>query len=97
MKVYVTRYNFDMTEGRGPMVNDKCFLHKKDAENYIDNQCGVMGIRRKWSEDKYGDWDVIELDVLEGPFNIEEDIKNKALAKLSEEEKRVIIKYWKQK
>lgn len=65
MKVYLARRNADMTEGRGPMLIDLCFLHRDDAVKYIDNQSGVMGRRFKWSEQKYGDWDIVELDVME--------------------------------
>ena len=65
MKVYLTRKNKDMTEGRGPMVLDKCFLHEEHAKKYIDTRPGVMGWRCKWSEQKYGDWEVIPLEVIE--------------------------------
>ncbi len=36
MIIYQTYRNSDMTEGKGPMVPSKAFLHKKDAEDFID-------------------------------------------------------------
>ena len=65
MKIYLTRKNKDMTEGRGPMVPDKCFLYEEHAKKYIDNQSGVMGRRCKWSEGEARDWDIIPLEVIE--------------------------------
>lgn len=65
MVVYLTMRNADRTEGRGPMVNDKCFLDRKKAEKYIDEQPGVMGRRAKWSTQEYGDWEVKEVEVIE--------------------------------
>jgi hypothetical protein len=66
MKVYMTRKNADMNEGMGPMVNDVCFEHRDDAVKYIDRQQGVMGRKPpsgKWSTEKYGDWDIVEIEV----------------------------------
>lgn len=80
MKVYMTKRNADMTEGRGPMVNDLCFLHRKDANDYIDT--------------KYGDWEVKEIEVLE--YNVAEAMKEKkrikkaALAKLTNKELEIL-------
>jgi hypothetical protein len=82
MIIYLTYRNADMTEGRGPMVVDKAFLHKEDANNYIDDQPGCMGRRAKWSNAKYGDWEVKEILVHEGPFDVEADKKRKAIDKL---------------
>ncbi len=64
MKVYLTYYNSDMTEGRGPMTLDKIFSNKEHAEEYIDSQEGIMGRRYKWSDKIYGDWTVVEKDVI---------------------------------
>ena len=94
MKVYLTQKNADMTEGKGPMVNDLCFLNLKDAKDYIDKQSGIMGRRDKWSEKKFGDWIVLEINVFRNLDEIEvfkhEKIKEKALAKLTQEEKEVL-------
>ena len=57
------------------MINDKCFCHKKDADNYIDKQPGVMGRREKQSQKEYGDWMVEEIEVIEGPYGPEEQKK----------------------
>lgn len=50
MKVYVVFRNFDMTEGRGPMVLDKIFLDESKARKYMENQSGVMGVKSGWSK-----------------------------------------------
>lgn len=90
MKIYITQYNSDMTEGRGPMANGPAFLSLKDANDFIDDQPGVMGRRSKWSKEKYGDWCVIELEVHEGPFDKLAAAKKKALTKLTEEDRRAL-------
>lgn len=63
--IYMTMRNADMTEGRGPMVQDLCFSGRELAAEYIDQQPGVMGRRGKWSEDKFGDWKIQTLEVLD--------------------------------
>lgn len=55
---YVVFKNSDMTEGRGPMVFDSVWLDAEKAAEYIDKQPGVMGRTAKWSEEKYGDWEI---------------------------------------
>jgi len=68
MKVYLSRYIADMTEGRGPMVNDRCFLRKPDALTYINSKEGVMGRKPPltgWQSSLGSDWDVKELYVIE--------------------------------
>lgn len=60
MKIYLVYKNADMTEGRGPMILDSVWLNKENADNYIDQQQGVMGRECKWSEQEYGDWVVKE-------------------------------------
>ena len=90
MKVYQTQCNSDMVEGKGAMVPSLTFLHRKDAESYIDTKEGVWGIRKKWSQERYGDWIIKEIDVLE--YDVVEAEKHKltvkaaALAKLTSEE-----------
>jgi hypothetical protein len=83
--------NADMTEGRGPMVIDKCFSEQSFAEKYIDIQPGVMGVRHKWSKgDNGGNWEVRPVEVID--YNIVNATQQRkllireALAKLSNEE-----------
>ena len=65
MKVFLTTRNIDMTEGRGPMVNDLCFLKRRSAEDYVDMQSGVMGQICKWSKKpNNGQWEIEELKVI---------------------------------
>lgn len=64
MKVYITRRNADMTEGRGPMIMDKVFDTYEKAEIYINSQPGVMGRKGNWTSGKDGsDWDIKEATV----------------------------------
>lgn len=94
MKVYMTQYNSDMNEGRGPMVNSVCFKNRKHAERYIDSQSGVQGIRRKWSQEEYGDWRIEEIEVIEHDLIDElerkDALKKHALSKLSREEREAL-------
>ena len=64
MKIYVAMRNSNMTDGYGTMIPDSYFLKKEKAEEYIDNKCGIMGRRAKWSKVKYGDWSVEEINVI---------------------------------
>lgn len=93
-KVYQTYCNSDMTEGRGPMVPSLCFSNKKDADAFVDEQPGVMGRTHQWSREKYGDWEVREIYVMESIEQAHEYIKDQtirnALSKLTEEEKRAL-------
>lgn len=94
MKIYQTYRNSDDIEGRGPVVPDLAFLHKEHAERYVDEQPGVMGRRKKWSQLKYGDWHIKEIEVLD--YDVieagQEKVKRKmaALAKLTPEEKELL-------
>lgn len=94
MKIWQTYRNADEIEGRGPMVPDFAFLHKEHAERYIDEQPGVMGRRGQWSQQKYGDWEirpveVLDYDIIEVGFK---KVKTRliALAKLTDEEKEAL-------
>lgn len=84
----------DMVEGRGPKIIDLCFTKEKDAKDYIDEQPGIMGRKMKWSEEKYGDWQVRRIIVLESLSEMkcleQEKLKNKALAKLTDAEKEAL-------
>jgi hypothetical protein len=91
MKVYMTQCNADMTEGRGPMVDDLCFKHKKHAENYIDSKQGIMGSREQWSKVQNGSWKIIEIEVIEKDIvDTAESIKKRALSKLSAAERKAL-------
>ena len=94
MKIYMTQRNSDMTEGRGPMVNDKCFLHREHAVAYIDTQEGIMGFKKKWSAQEFGDWRVVDVEVVEHDVVDHERIKQErretALAKLTELEREAL-------
>jgi len=94
MKIYQTYYNADMTEGRGPMVPGPAFLNRQHAVEYIDVQPGVMGRRARWSLEKYGDWDVREIEVHERSLidaaKERERIKAEALKKLSPTERAAL-------
>ena len=46
-------------------VIDKVFASKQKAKDYIDQQPGVQGRKAKWSEAEFGDWCVVEVDVVE--------------------------------
>jgi len=88
--VYQTMRNSDMTEGRGAMVPDLCFSSRALAAEYIDQQPGVMGRVAKWSQDNFGDWMIVAIEVLNTVPSSEEKIRRKALSKLTAEEKRVL-------
>lgn len=94
MKVYLTYKNSDTTEGRGPMVLDSIFLHRKDAAEYIDQQPGIMGCMGKWSEEKYGDWQINEMDVYESFVDMKTITLAKekavALSKLTPKERQIL-------
>ena len=88
--VYMTRREYDMTEGRGGMVNDLCFSTYELAAEYIDEQPGVMGRRAKWSTEKYGDWEIQKIEVLNHLVTPEDREREKALAKLTEKERKLL-------
>jgi hypothetical protein len=94
MKIYLTYRNADMTEGRGPMVPDLAFTELDLANEYIDEQLGVMGRKVKWSLDKYGDWIVKELEVLNQSVKStrekKETLKASGLSKLTPGEKEAL-------
>lgn len=58
--VYVVMRNADLIEGRGPMVFDSVWDDRDSAAKHIDDKPGVMGRKQKWSEQKFGDWEIIE-------------------------------------
>ncbi len=92
MKIYLTQRNSDTTEGRGPMVNDRAFTTRQLAAEYIDSKPGIMGRMGKWSEDKYGDWKILEIEVIDHIPNESQEKAKKVLNSLSLEEKRELRK-----
>ncbi len=92
--VYATYYNADMTEGRGPMVLDKIFTNRVDANAYIDTKFGVMGRPGPWSNQKYGDWTVQEHRLFDSLDDAAKDhdreVRKRALGKLTDEERKVL-------
>lgn len=94
MTVYMTYKNCDEVEGRGPMIPDKCFKSRADAVFYIDAQPGVMGLRKKWSADKHGDWQIREVEVYEAVnpdwLRSKREVRETALAKLTPYEIEVL-------
>jgi hypothetical protein len=46
-KVYLIFKNFDMTEGRGPMILDRVMGNRFDAEQFAMRQPGVMGVNNR--------------------------------------------------
>jgi len=67
------------------MVPDLCF-----SSRALDQQPGVMGRVAKWSQDNFGDWMIVAIEVLNTVPSSEEKIRRKALSKLTAEEKRVL-------
>ncbi len=76
------------------MIPDLTFLHKEHAERYIDEQPGVMRRKGKQSQLKCGDWEIIEVNVIEDEFDPEEykliKLRESALSKFSEDEKKAL-------
>jgi hypothetical protein len=94
MKVYLTYYNADDIEGRGPMVLDLVFLHRKHAAEYIDSQPGSMGDPGPWSDKDFGHRMIKEVDVITHAIDVKEakliKIRERALSKLTADEKLVL-------
>lgn len=98
MEVFSTYRNSDPTEGRGPMVLDFTFSDREDAVSYIESSKDPYGRTRSWNGDRYGDWEIKPVRVLESLAEVPEAdayaerqrIRKIALAKLSDEEKLVL-------
>lgn len=56
--VYLVYGPSDYNEGKLPSKLETGFTKKEDANSYIDFRPGVQGIKREWSKEKYGDWEV---------------------------------------
>jgi hypothetical protein len=67
MKVYGVYRQEDMTEGRGRMILHKVYRTKERAEEFANNQTGIMGRkpRTKWTDEAFGDWQVKEIEVID--------------------------------
>lgn len=92
--IYCVFRNSDFTEGRGPMVLDSIWNNYEEAAKYIDNQPGIQGKKAKWSQSLYGDWEIKKMPIFQ---HIEDKqaidnalLKQKALAKLTIEERKVL-------
>lgn len=73
------------------MVPDLAFTTREVANNYIDQQPGLMGSREQWSKKKYGGvWEVREIEVLVLCPDIAAKEKEAALAKLTNHEKALL-------
>lgn len=94
MNVFAVFKNSDMTEGRGHKVLDEVFLNKSDAKSYMNRQPGIMGRKKIWSNEKYGEWEICTLYlnecVADVDVNKRKRIKENALSKLSTKEKEIL-------
>lgn len=96
--IYQTYRNADTTEGRGPMLPDKAFLQRKDAQEYVLQQDGVMGRHphqfgsNSW--EGMGDWRVEEIQVYESLTEAQvtekRSLRASALAKLTRSEQEAL-------
>ncbi len=99
--IYQVTENADKTEGRGPMVPVAAFRNKHDAEHFVDRREGVMGrlpkegliaYNRRFGN--YLDHAINEVKVWDtlAEYSGENDaaIAKRALAKLTDEERRVL-------
>ena len=93
MKVYMTKRNAKWNEGRGPMVNDKCFLHLDDAVQYINAQPEIMGTFDETGQNLGGwtieEFEVIDYDIIKEQVKVELE-KEVALNKLSARERTIL-------
>lgn len=94
MDVVVVLKNADFTEGRGPMILDKVFDTVKNAEAYIKLQPGIYGSPQR--RNGYGDWngyDTVKCRVYSNENwkeIMDNELREAALRKLSDEERRVL-------
>jgi len=98
LTVYMVKRQSDMTEGRGVMLSDKCFLKEDDAWEYADTKAGVFGCKPKsgsWRDEPNNyQWMVEPVEVyVDSLVNYENQKAQKvqtALDKLSDEEKSLL-------
>lgn len=99
-KVYIVMKNADFTEGRGPMLFDCAFEHGKDAVEYVSFQEGIYGSPQLVQMNTYGHYAyangyLIDEVVVHQSIDAMEAAqvalqRQKALAKLTEEEKKLL-------
>lgn len=95
--VYVVMRNSDFTEGRGPMVMDSLWMNAKDAVRYAESiePYGAKMEMGKYGAFAYGQFLEIKLqEVMDSYEDMtqkkENELREKALAKLSDKEKKVL-------
>jgi hypothetical protein len=82
--IYLTQRNADMNEGRGPMVLDIALTTREAAQEYVGRKSGVMGVRGSWQElVRGGHWDIKEIPVYDTEPSEIDELREKALAKLT--------------
>lgn len=99
-KVYVVLRNADSTEGRGPMLLHAAFSDGEEAIKYVEKQGGIFGSKQEVVRGKYGHYasgngyQIVEQPVYKSGEDIEtierEQLRARALGKLSEEEREVL-------
>ncbi len=92
--VYEVQQISDLTEGRGPMKSIAFFSNEDIAWKHANTLSGVMGVRPKdndWRNEKYPDVRVVSHTVHNNLDKFDENIaKEKALAKLTKEERKIL-------
>ena len=94
--IYQVWWESDMTEGRRPKRYVTSFMVEEDAWSYANSKSGLMGRKcEDWRTYSGGqDWDVRQVNVYEtldeSSEATKEDIKKKALAKLTTIEKAIL-------
>ena len=72
------------------MLLDSSWASRALAEDYMDCQQGVMGRQERWSKSKSHDWEVREFRVHSEKHYPIRIVRERALAKLSVEEKEAL-------
>lgn len=92
--IYEVQQNSDLTEGRGPMKTIAFFSNEDIAWKHANTLSGIMGVKPKngdWRNEKYGDVRVVPHNVHENLDKFDENVaKEKALAKLTKEERKIL-------
>lgn len=82
--IYLTLRQSDTTEGRGPMVADIAFTTREAAQEHVAGKTGVWGFRGSWQAlVQGGHWDIKEIPVYDSAPSEIDELREKALAKLS--------------
>lgn len=92
--VYLAKRITDLNEGKGGMKIMAAFTTYSAAALYIDYKPGVQGRTAKWSDQKYGDWEIEEFPVYETAEEVEridqEARRQRALGKLNKEDRKAL-------